>query len=75
MCSRDFLLFSGNVGLSYVSTTAGTTVVVITAFEDWIMKDEYPIDTPGAHVSVPRMTDEEIGDGVVAAKCCGHEGM
>ena len=69
------MLFSGNVGLSYVSTTAGTTVVVITAFEDWIMKDEYPIDTPGAHVSVPRMTDEEIRDGLVAAKCCGHEGM
>jgi hypothetical protein len=39
------------------------------------MKDEYPIDTPDAPVSVPRMTDEGVRDGVVAAKCCGHEGM
>ena len=39
------------------------------------MKDEYPIDTPGAPVSVPLMTDEEIREGFVAAKCCGHEGM
>lgn len=31
------------------------------------MKDEYPIDTPGAPVSVPLMTGEEIRDGVVAA--------
>ena len=31
------------------------------------MEDEYPICTPGAPVSVPRMTDEEIRDGVVAA--------
>jgi len=31
------------------------------------MKDEYPICMPGAPVSVPRMTDEEIRDGLVAA--------
>jgi len=42
------------------------TVIVITAWEDRNMK-EIPIDTPGAPVSVPRMTDEEIRDGVVAA--------
>jgi hypothetical protein len=30
------------------------------------MEDEYPIDTPGAHVSVPRMTDEGVRDGLVA---------
>ena len=31
------------------------------------MKDEYPLCTPGAPVSVPRMTDEGIRDGLVAA--------
>jgi|LGOV01.1.fsa_nt_gb hypothetical protein len=42
-------------------------VVVITAFEGRNMKDECPLCTPDAPVSVPRMTDEEIKDGVVAA--------
>ncbi|HIE30842.1 MAG TPA: hypothetical protein EYP67_00455 [Methanosarcinales archaeon] len=31
------------------------------------MKDEYPICTPGAPVSVPQMTDDEIREGLVAA--------
>ena len=31
------------------------------------MEDEYLIRTPGAPVGVPRMADEEIGDGLLAA--------